>query len=87
MEANLVDEQHDARATFMDAVKHSFSLENIRSIVKMYVKHQILDKDKADAFHKTLLTGTLSKEEVREVTNQLLDDQEGGSCSFLITYH
>ena len=32
MEANLVDEQHDARATLMDAVKRGFSLENIRSI-------------------------------------------------------
>ena len=79
MEANLVDEQHDARATLMDAVKRGFSLENIRSIVKMYVEHQFLDEDEADAFLTTLPTGTSSKEEVREVTDQLLDDQEGGS--------
>ena len=79
MEANLVDEQHDARATLMDAVKRGFSLENIRSIVKVYVEHQFLDEDEADAFLTTLPTGTSSKEEVREVTDQLLDDQEGGS--------
>ena len=79
MEANLVDEQHDARATLMDAVKHGFSLENIRTIVKMYVEHQFLDEDEADAFLTTLPTGTSNKEEVREVTDQLLDDQDGGS--------
>ena len=79
MEANLVDEQHDARATLMDAVKRGFSLENIRTIVKMYVEHQFLDEDEADAFLTTLPTGTSNKEEVREVTDQLLDDQDGGS--------
>ena len=79
MEANLVDEQHDARATLMDAVKRGFSLENIQPIVKMYVEHQFLDEDEADAFLTTLPTGTSSKEELREVTDQLLDDQDGGS--------
>ena len=62
----------------MDAVKRGFSLENIQSIVKLYVEHQFLDEDEADAFLTTLPTGTSSKEEVREVTDQLLDDQEGG---------
>ena len=79
MEANLVDEQHDARATVMDAIKRGFNLENIQSIVKMYVEHQFLDEDEADALLTTLPTGTSSKEEVREVTDQLLDDQDGGS--------
>ena len=79
MEAGLVDEHHDARATLMDAVKRGFSLENIQSIVKMYVEHQFLDEDEADAFLTTLPTGTSNKEEVREVTDQLLDDQDGGS--------
>ena len=40
MEGNLVDEHHDARATLMDAVKRGFSLENNRSIVKMYIENQ-----------------------------------------------
>ena len=79
MEANLVDEHHDARATLMDAVKRGFSLENIKSIVKLYVENQFSDKDEADAFLTTLPSGTISKEEVREVTDQLLDDQDGGS--------
>ena len=79
MEANLVDEHHDARATLMDAVKRGFSLENIQSIVKMYVENQFLDEDEADSFLSTLPSGTLSKEEVREVTDQLLDDQDGSS--------
>ena len=47
----------------------------------LYVEHQFLDEDEADAFLTTLPTGTSSKEEVREVTDQLLDDQEGGSSS------
>ena len=79
MEANLVDEHHDARATLMDAVKRGFSLENIRSIVKMYIENQFLDEDEADAFLSTLPSGTLGKEETREVTDQLLDDQDGSS--------
>ena len=36
MEANVIDEHHDARATLVDAVKWGFSLENIQSIVKVY---------------------------------------------------
>ena len=79
MQADLVDEHHDAKANLMDAVKCGFILENIQSIVKLYVEHQFLDEDEADAFLTTLPTGTSNKEEVREVTNQLLDDQEG-SC-------
>ena len=38
MEADLVDEQHDAMATLMDAVKRGFSLVNIQCVVKMYAK-------------------------------------------------
>ena len=79
MEANLVDEHHDARATLMDAVKRGFSLENIQSIVKMHIENQFLDEDEADAFLGTLPSGTLGKEETREVTDQLLDDQDGSS--------
>ena len=37
MQADLVDEHHDAKANLMDAVKRGFSLENIQSIVKLYV--------------------------------------------------
>ena len=40
MLAGLVDEHHDAKANLMDAVKRGFSLENIQSIVKLYVEHQ-----------------------------------------------
>ena len=79
MEANLVDEQHDARATLMDAVKRGFSFKNIQTIAKMYLEHQFLDEDEADAFLTTLPTSTSNKEEVRGVTDQLLDDQDGGS--------
>jgi len=64
----------------MDAIKRGFSLKNIQSIVKLYVEHQFSDEDKADAFLMTLPTGTSSKEEVREVTDHLLDDWEG--CLF-----
>jgi len=78
MQADLVDEHHDAQANLLDTVKCSSSLENIQSIVKLYVEHQFLDEDEADAFLTTLSTGTSNKEEVREVTDQLLDDQEGG---------
>ena len=78
IQADLVDEHHDAKANLLDAVKRGFSLENIQSIVKLYVEHQFLDEDEADAFLTTLPTGTSRKEEVREVTDQLLDDQEGG---------
>ena len=74
MQADLVDEHHDARANLLDAVKRGFSLDNIQSIVKLYVEHQFFDEDEADAFLTTLPTGTFSKEEVREVTDQLLDD-------------
>ena len=42
MQADLVDEHHDAKANLMDAVKRGFSLENIQSIVKLYVEHQFL---------------------------------------------
>ena len=84
MEANLVDEQHDARATLMDAVKRGFSLENIQSIVKMYVEHQFLDKDEADAFLTTLPTGTSSKDEVREITDRLL--APSSSCTIRGVY-
>ena len=79
MEASLVDEQHDARSTLMDAVKRGFSFKNIKAIVKMYIEHQFLNEDEADAFLTTLPTGTSNKEDVREVTDQLLDDQDGGS--------
>ena len=78
MQAGLVDEHHDAKANLMDAVKRGFSLENIQSIVKLYVEHQFLGEEEADAFLTTLPTGTSTKEEVREVTDQLLDDHEGG---------
>ena len=78
MQAGLVDEHHDAKANLMDAVKRGFSLENIQSIVKLYVEHQFLGEEEADVFLTTLPTGTSTKEEVREVTDQLLDDQEGG---------
>ena len=79
MQADLVDEHHDAKANLMDPVKRGFSLENIQSIVKLYVEHQFLDEDEADAFLTILPSGTSNKEEVREFTDQLLDDQEG-SC-------
>ena len=78
MQADLVDQHHDAKANLMDAVKCGFSLENIQFIVKLYVEHQFLDEDEADAFLTTLPTSTSNREEVREVTDQLLDDQEGG---------
>ena len=54
----------------MDAVKCGFSLENIQSTVKLYVEHQFLDEDKADAFLTTLLpTSTSNKEGLREFTD------------------
>ena len=54
IQANLVDEHHDAKATLMDAVKRGFSFENIQSIVQIYIEHQFLDEDEADAFLSTL---------------------------------
>ena len=53
MQADLVDKHHDAKANLLDAVKRGFSLENIQSIVKLYVEHQFLDEDEADAFLTT----------------------------------
>ena len=53
MQADLVDEHQDAKANPMDAVKHGFSLENIQSIVKLYIEHQFLDEDEANAFLTT----------------------------------
>ena len=61
----------------MDDVKHNFTLENIQSTVKLYIEHQFLDENEADAFLTTLPTGTSNKE-VREFTEQLSDDHEGG---------
>ena len=34
------DKHHDAKAILMDTVKSGFSLENIWSIVKLYIEHQ-----------------------------------------------
>ena len=58
---------HDSRATLMDAVKCGFSLENIQSIVKIYMENQFLDDDEADVFFNTLPSGILGKEEIRGV--------------------
>ena len=85
MQADLVDKHHDAKANLMDTVKSGFSLENIWSIVKLYIEHQFLGEDEADTFLTTLSTGTSNKEEVREVTDQLLDDQK--SCCLLPPHH
>ena len=63
----------------LDSVKQGFSSENIQFIVKMYVEHQFLDKDEDDFFLTTLTTCTSNKEEIAEVTDELLDDYDGGS--------
>ena len=77
MHANLVDQHHDVRANLMDAVKRGFNFENIQSLVKLYLEHDILDEVEADAFLSTLSVGTDTKEELREVTDQLFGNGEG----------
>ena len=77
MSANLVDQHHDVRANLMDAVKRGFNFENIQSLVKMYLENEFLDEEEADAFLSTLPVGTDSKEEIREVTDQLFGNGEG----------
>ena len=39
MQVDLVDEHQDAKDNPMDAVKHGFGLDNIQSIVKLYIEH------------------------------------------------
>ena len=77
MHANLVDQQHDVRANLMDAVKRGFNFESIQSLVKLYLEHDFLDEVEADAFLSTLPVGTDTKEELREVTDQLFGNGEG----------
>ena len=45
MQTDLVDEHRYSTVNLMDAVKHGFSLENIQSIVKLYIEHQFLDEE------------------------------------------
>ena len=59
-----------------DAVKQGFNFENIQSLVKMYLENEFLDEEEADAFLSTLPVGTDSKEEIREVTDQLFGNGE-----------
>ena len=77
MKANLVDQHHDVKANLLDAVKRGFKIENIQSLVQMYLEHEFLDEQEADAFLSTLPTGTNNVEEVREVTDQLFGNDEG----------
>ena len=60
--ANIVDQHHDVRANLLDAVKRGFDVDNIRSLVQMYLEHEFLDEQEADAFLSTLPTGTDNKE-------------------------
>ena len=76
MNANLVDQHDDVKASLFDAVKRGFNVENIQSLVKLYLEHEFLDEQEADAFISTLRTGTDSHEEIREVTDQLFGDGE-----------
>ena len=60
--ANIVDQQCDVRANLLDAVKRGINIENIRSLVEMYLAHQFLDEQEADAFLSTLPIGTDNEE-------------------------
>ena len=53
MNVNLVDQHHDVRANLLDAVKREIC-ENIQTLVKMYLEHDFLDEQEADAFLSTL---------------------------------
>ena len=79
--ANILDKQHDVKAILLDAVKRGFTLENIQSLVQMYLEHEFLNEEEADAFLSTLPTGTDNKEELCEVTDQLFGD---GECDNLL---
>ena len=74
--ANIVDQHYDVKANLQDAVKRGFTLENIRTLVQMYLEHSFLDELEADAFLSTLQSGTENNEEIREVTDQLFGNGE-----------
>lgn len=74
--ANIVDQHYDVKANLQDAVKRGFTLENIRTLVQMYLEHSFLDELEADAFLSTLPSGTENNEEIREVTDQLFGNDE-----------
>jgi len=50
MHAGLEDKHHDAMANLMDAIKRGFALDSIQCIIKIYLEHQFLDEDEAEAF-------------------------------------
>ena len=76
MHTNLVDQHDDVKASLFDAVKRGFNVENIQSLAKLYLEHEFLDEQEADAFLSTLPTGTDSHKEIREMTDQLFGDGE-----------
>ena len=67
----------------MDAVKCGYNFENIQSLVKLYLEHDFLDEEEADAFLSTLPVGTNTKEELREVTDQLFGNDESDDILLL----
>ena len=69
---NFVDQHHDVRANLLDVIKGGFNIENIKTLVQMYLEHEFLEQEEADAFLSTLPTGTDSKEDIREVTSSCL---------------
>ena len=73
---NLVDQHHVVRVNLLDAVKRGFNIENIKTLVQMYLEHEFLEEEEAYAFLSTLPTGTNITEEIREVTDQLFGNGE-----------
>ena len=51
----------------------------------MYLENEFLKEDAADAFLSTLPVGNDSKEEVREVTDQLFSNGEDNSIIIIAT--
>ena len=73
MSATICDKQMDALSSLQSALSRGFSIENIRSLAKLYVEHKFLTDDEAHAFLADVPTfGENNFEPQAEITDQLL---------------
>ena len=70
---NLVDQHHDVKANLLDAVKRGFNIENLKTLVQMYLEHQFLEEEEADAFLSTLPT-SIEDDNLLPSQNKSLDE-------------
>ena len=57
--------------TILDNVFQHYKQWSSHEVAQMYLEHQFLEDEEADAFLSTLPTGTNSSEEIREVTDHI----------------